>query len=64
MIQNFSYVKIITKHLAKIHNLKNYDDWVKYTKTADFEKNFKGVIPKKPEVYYSKKNVQKRMTRN
>lgn len=61
MIQNFSYAKVLTRYLAQKHNMKSVEDWARYTETDDFKKNFKNVLPKNPERYYSKANVLRRL---
>jgi len=59
-IQKFSEAKILYRKIAKEFNIKNPNDWNKFVKTKDF-KQYKNLLPKNPEVYYSKKNVIKRM---
>lgn len=60
LIQNFAYVKVLTRHLAKVHNIKSEADWKKYTESKDFQTNFKNVLPLNPEKYFSKANVLRR----
>ena len=36
------------------------DEWIKFTKTKNFEA-YKKMIPKRPDIYYKKENVLKRL---
>lgn len=58
----FSEGKKLMRQIAKDHNLKNLEDWKKFTESPDFEQ-FSKKIPKKPWDYYSKENVEKRLNK-
>ena len=62
MIQDFQLAKTLYRAIAKKYNHKNENDWLKFTRSKDFEQ-FKNILPKKPWIYYSKKNVLKRRKR-
>lgn len=58
----FREAKTLMKKIAKEENLKNLEDWKKFTESKKFTKYSK-LIPKKPWNYYSKENVEKRMNK-
>ena len=55
----FMDAKRICRQIVKTHKLKNMEDWIKFTASKDFI-IYSLLIPKKPWIYYSKKNVEKR----
>ena len=60
MIQDFTLAKTLSRAIAKKYNLKSESEWRAFTHSPDFEQ-FKGVLPKRPDIYYSKANVMKRL---
>jgi len=60
MIKDFRIAKILFQALAKKYNLKNMNDWLNFTQSKDFIE-FKNTIPVRPDIYYSKQNVIKRL---
>lgn len=56
----FAEAKKLMRKIAKDFELKNEDDWKKFTESKEFSQ-FSKMIPKKPWNYYSKANVVKRM---
>ena len=59
MIKDFQYARALARFIAKKQNLKNQDDWNKYTQTKHFADNFANVLPKRPDIYYRKPKESK-----
>lgn len=69
----FHKAKKYYREIAKDHNLPakiqkgnwTHDQvlrwWIKYTHTKEFKELYKGKIAVRPDIYYSKDNVWKRM---
>ena len=56
----FSEAKKLMRSVCKEKNIIDLDGWVKFTKSPDF-KQYEKIIPRNPQVYYSKENVLKRL---
>lgn len=56
----FPQAKALMRLICQKKGLKTVEDWIKFANSKEFKK-FEKLIPRKPEVYYSKANVMKRL---